>query len=82
MQMSWLPLTSPIYPLLLYLINHALQYLIATGGLKDFELCGYDFEILKVWYRIKRSLKQQDLSQLILKVLISLSICLSISMFS
>ena len=39
-----------------------------TGGLKDFELCGYDFEILKVWYRMKRSLRQQDLAKLILKV--------------
>jgi hypothetical protein len=26
---------------------------------KDFELCGFDFEILRDWYTMKRSLKPQ-----------------------
>ena len=54
----------------IYLItSHLYIYLItSSGGLKDFELCGYDFDILKVWYRMKRSLRQQDLAQYILKV--------------
>ncbi|KAJ1402502.1 hypothetical protein B484DRAFT_405395, partial [Ochromonadaceae sp. CCMP2298] len=36
------------------------------GGLKDFELCGYDFEILRDWYVMKRALKPQDMAQQIL----------------
>eukprot|EP01034_Spumella_vulgaris_P022664 gene22664-28808_t len=37
------------------------------GGVKDFELCGFDFEILRDWYAMKRSLKPQDLASSILK---------------
>jgi hypothetical protein len=30
------------------------------SGLKDFEICGFDYEILKEWYFLKRSLKAQE----------------------
>jgi hypothetical protein len=55
---------------LIYLFTpyHFINLITSSGGLKDFELCGYDFDILKVWYRMKRSLRQQDLAQYILKV--------------
>ncbi|RYG67462.1 hypothetical protein EON64_07385, partial [archaeon] len=29
-------------------------------GMKDFEICGFDFEILKDWYAIQRSMKPQE----------------------
>lgn len=37
------------------------------SGVKDFELCGYDFEILKDWYFMKRSLRHQDIALVILR---------------
>eukprot|EP01038_Epipyxis_sp_PR26KG_P008817 gene8817-11905_t len=32
------------------------------GGVKDFEVCGFDFEVLRDWYAMKRALKPQDVS--------------------
>jgi hypothetical protein len=38
------------------------------SGLKDFEVCGFDYEILKEWYFLKRSLKPQEAAKRLLNV--------------
>lgn len=37
------------------------------GGVKDFELCGFNYEILHDWYAMQRSLKPQELALDILR---------------
>eukprot|EP00981_Chlorochromonas_danica_P015436 scaffold12089_cov176-Ochromonas_danica.AAC.14 len=40
--------------------EEVLKSLGFTSGTKDLETCGFDFEILKDWYTIQRSLKPQE----------------------
>lgn len=40
--------------------EEVLKNLGFRSGVKDFELCGYDFEILRDWYVMRRSQKPQD----------------------
>lgn len=48
-------------------IEEVLISLGFSAGQKDFEICGYDFELLRDWYAIQRSMKPQETSMLILR---------------
>eukprot|EP01033_Poteriospumella_lacustris_P004825 gene4826-3460_t len=47
--------------------EEVLKNLGFSAGYKDFEICGFDFELLRDWYAIQRSMKPQETSMLILR---------------
>lgn len=47
--------------------EEVLQNLGFSAGYKDFEICGFDYQTLREWYAIQRSLKPQETSRIILK---------------
>ena len=47
--------------------ENVLKNLGFLGGVKDFECCGFDFELLRDWYAMKRSIKPQQIAQVVIQ---------------